>query len=318
MMLRGSLPSHSCDLECEAPHSTGLKGPAFSVPAGACDCHMHLFDTKAPFAPGPVLTHGDATVDHYRQLQRRLHIERCVLVQPSSYGRDNRVLLRGLRALGNSARGVAVIDPSATPTELQVLHAAGVVGVRFNLVQAGATSEQMLEEVAGLIHPFGWHIQLHAHPADLLSLADRLTALSVPVVIDHFARINVEPAMSDRVRDLLLRMLGSGNVWMKMSAPYIASPDSNAYEDLDDFVRHVAGERLDRLVWGTDWPHVTESSKPDDAVLINLLARWLSEDEIHVVLVENAARLYHFTSDGGGTPLPSLHSRSIRARAQTR
>lgn len=76
---------------------------------------------------------------------------------------------------------------------------------------------------------------------------------------------------------------------------YIASPDSKAYEDLDGFVRHLAGDRLDRLVWGTDWPHVTESSKPDDAVLINLLARWLSEDEIRLVLVENAARLYRFT-----------------------
>jgi len=305
MMLRGSLPLQSSEVECEAPHSTGRKGPAFSVPAGACDCHMHIFDAKAPFAPGPVLTHGDATVEHYRQLQRRLRIERCVLVQPSGYGRDNRVLLRGLQSLGNSACGVAVIDPSATQSELEVLRAAGVVGVRFNLVQAGATSEQMLEDVARLIRPFGWHIQLHAHPVDLLNLADRLTALPVPVVIDHFARINAEPAMSDRVKAVLLRMMGSGNVWMKMSAPYIASPDSKAYEDLDDFVRHLAGERLDRLVWGTDWPHVTESSKPDDAVLINLLARWLSEDEIRVVLVENAARLYHFTSGGPDRPAPA-------------
>ena len=282
------------ELRPQAPHTTGISSPEFRVPPNACDCHMHIFDTSLPFAPGPVLTHTNASVADYRLLQSRLRLTRNVMVQPSSYGRDHRVLLRSLRASNGLAKGVAVIDPSATPEELEVLQAHGVVGVRFNLVQTGATDEAMLEHVARLVQPLGWHIQLHLPPADLLRLADRLIALPVPIVLDHFARLNVEVSLANEVEATVSRMLSSTQVWLKLSAPYIASPNSTAYEDLDGFVRRLAANHLDRLLWGSDWPHVTEADKPDDAVLMNLLTRWLSEDEIHQVLVTTPGLLYGF------------------------
>lgn len=282
------------EVATQAPHTTGINPPAFQVPPGACDCHMHIFDTSLPFAPGPVLTHADASVEDYRLLQSRLLLERNVIVQPSSYGRDHRVLLRGLRACKGLAKGVAVIDPFATPEELGVLRAHGVVGVRFNLVQAGATNESMLEDVARLVEPLGWHIQLHLAPSDLIRLADRLMALPVPIVLDHFARLNVDALLAGEVEATVSRMLRSNRVWLKLSAPYIASPRSSSYEDLDSFVRRLAASHLDRLLWGSDWPHVTEADKPDDAVLMNLFSRWLSEDQIRQVLVRNPKVLYGF------------------------
>ncbi len=278
-----------------APHSTGAHPPGFRVPPGACDCHMHIFDTRLPFAPGPVPSHPDASVEDYRRLQRRLGLERSVIVQPSAYGRDHRVLLHSLRASPGLARGIAVIDPATTPDELEVLRAHGVAGVRFNGVQSGPTDETMLERVASLVEPLGWHVQVHLPPAALIRLADRLLALPVPVVIDHFARLNADASLAQAVEATVSRMLGSGKVWLKLSAPYIASPSALAYEDLDGFVRRLAEHHPDRLVWGSDWPHVTEAEhKPDDAVLMNLLRRWLSEDGIHQVLVANPALLYGF------------------------
>ncbi len=277
-----------------APHTTGIDPPAFPVPAGACDCHMHVFDSRLPFAPGRVLKHSDASMDDYRLLQERLGLERHVIVQPSGYGRDHRVLLGSLRASRGRAKGIAVIDPSATAEELEVLRANGVVGVRFNLVQAGATDESMLEDVARLIQPLGWHIQLHLPTADLARLEERLLALPVPIVLDHFARVHVDAPVANHAEATAWRLLRSGKVWLKLSAPYIASPRSSAYEDLDVFVRRLADSHLDRLLWGTDWPHVTESRKPDDAVLMNLLGRWLSQDEIRQVLVANPAMRYGF------------------------
>lgn len=285
-----------------APHSTGQNGPPFDVPPGACDSHMHLFDPAQPFAPGAVLRHGEASADHYLLLRNRLRLERNVLVQPSSYGTDHSVLLAGLRSLSRSARGIAVIDPSASQAELELLNAHGVVGTRFNLVQVGATSEDMLERVADLIQPFGWHIQLHVHPADLVRLEDRIFALPVPVVIDHFARLHADATMSLQVEQTVARLLASKRGWLKLSAPYIAVPGLMSYEALDGFVRKLASESLDRLVWGTDWPHVTEQQKPDDAALMQLLVRWFSEDELRRVLVENPACLYHFP-----TPTASSH-----------
>jgi len=60
-----------------------------------------------------MLKHGDATPEDHRKLQYRLCPDRNVPVQTSRYGRDHRVLLAGLRALGPSARGAAVVDPPA-------------------------------------------------------------------------------------------------------------------------------------------------------------------------------------------------------------
>lgn len=277
------------------PYSAGLSGPAFSYPKGACDCHMHLFDNRYPFAAGPVLSHGDASVADYRLLQKRLGMERCVIVQPSSYGRQHQVLLAGLRALGCSARGIAVVDPQVTDQELADLDAQGVVGVRFNLVQRGTTDESMLEAVAQRIKPYGWHIQLHLLPEDFLRLADALSALEMDVVLDHFARIRTIPKLADQLETKVHQLLGTGRGWLKFSGAYIASMDAPGFYDLDHHAQRFLSDFPERIVWGSDWPHVTESIKPDDAQLANLLIRWMPNERLRQqVLVTNPENLYGF------------------------
>ncbi|MFL5200132.1 MAG: amidohydrolase family protein, partial [Microvirga sp.] len=52
-----------------------------------------------------------------------------------------------------------------------------------------------------------------------------------------------------------------------------------------------------RLVWGSDWPHPTSpgDGKPDDAVLLDLLADWAPDSKLQAqILVSNPARLYGF------------------------
>jgi D-galactarolactone isomerase len=268
------------------------------MPAGACDCHMQLFDPIIAPAKQPVGEHSAATATDYLRLQRRLCLQRNVLVQPSSYGMDHRVLLAGLRTLGPTARGVAIVHPSTPHLKLQELQSAGIVGARFDLVGRQDVDETMLEAVAQSIKPLGWHLQIHAHPRHLMRLADRLLALKVTIVIDHYALLNTSLENYSEFAVMLSRMLSSGKAWLKLSAPYIASPDSLAYEDLDSFVRQLANRHLSRLVWGTNWPHVTRSNKdkPDDAVLVNLLERWLFKNEVQSILVDNPARLYRFDS----------------------
>jgi D-galactarolactone isomerase len=278
-----------------APHSAGTCKPNFSMPAGACDAHMHLFDNRYPFAAGVQLVHADASVDDYRQLQGRLGTERCVIVQPSSYGHDHRVLLDGLKALGDSARGIAVIDPDVTEQKLNELQASGIVGVRFNLVQRGATNEGMLKDVAERIKELNWHLQLHLLPEDFLRLADQLCDMSFPIVLDHFARVQTVPELAHQVEKKVIQLLNTGLGWIKFSGAYIASFDEPDYKNLDQFVSRLIDKHSDRIIWGSDWPHVTESAKPDDAHLANFLQRWMPEKSIRKqVLVENPAKLYGF------------------------
>jgi len=256
---------------------------------------MHLFDSRYPFADPASLKHADASVADYRQLQRRLGLERCVIVQPSSYGVDHRVLVAGLRALGESARGVAVVTPDVGADDLDTLAAHGVVGARFNWVQRGVTHESMVTAVAAKAVRLGWHLQFHLLPIDLLRLADELIALPVPVVLDHYGRAMTDPSLATAVQSRLEQLLATGKVWLKMSAPYLASVAPDDFGGLQEFVERLARRHADRLVWGTDWPHVTEASKPDDACLLDEMTRWMPNTEAQtLVMVENALNLYAF------------------------
>jgi D-galactarolactone isomerase len=277
------------------PYSAGVDRPAFTLPENACDCHMHLFDNQFPFVSPTALTHPDANVEDYRLLQKRLGLKRCVVVQPSSYGLDHRALLNGLRRLGRDARGVAVVDSSVDKKTLAELNEQGVVGTRFNLVQRGATHDSMLEPVAHLVREYGWHLQLHMSAEVFLAVADRLAALPVPIVIDHLARVNTDPLRSAEVEARLLKLLDHGDTWIKLSGAYIASHDHPCYRDLDGFVQRLLKSHPERAVWGSDWPHVTEAEKPNDADLLNLTERWAPDERVRRrIFVDNPASLYKF------------------------
>jgi D-galactarolactone isomerase len=277
------------------PHSAGENRPNFVLPTDACDCHMHLFDRQIPFISGVQLIHDDASVEDYCALQHRLGLKRCVIVQPSSYGRDNRVLLAGLQNFGSTARGIAVIAPDVSDNELITMKSMGVVGVRFNLVQQGATDDSMLEAVARRIRQFGWHIQLHLLSVDFLRLADFISRLEIDIVIDHFARIQSVPNLAPQVERKLMQLLDTRRVWIKLSGAYLASKNHSDFVNLDGFVSRLLASHSDRVIWGTDWPHVTEAKKPNDADLTNLLLRWVPNETLRRrILVDNPNNLYFF------------------------
>lgn len=279
----------------ELENSAGLNLPRTAVPGNACDCHMHVFVDAFPPAPGAVLTHAQAGLAGYQWVQRRLGLQRHVIVQPSIYGLDNRLLVQTLSAAGPAARGVVVIDDTVTDMVLHELSAQGVVGTRLNLVQRGATRIGMLDAVARHIQPFGWHVQLHLLPDDLLAHQDLIAGLPVPVVLDHWGRVASEPSKQLRVAACIARLLDEGNTWVKLSGAYLASHSQPPYSGLEVHARNWAAAHPDRLLWGTDWPHATEAEKPNDADLLDLLTHWLPDPNVrHQVLVTNPERLYGF------------------------
>src|SRR6202453_479021 len=131
---------HAETVQCSA----GTEPPKLKAPPNACDCHMHIYDSRFPVAPTAKIRPSDATVDDYRLLQKRLGTTRNVVVTPSTYGTDNSCTLDAMANLGPSARGVAVVDTSVTDAELKRLNDLGIRGIRFNLVQSGATTIDML------------------------------------------------------------------------------------------------------------------------------------------------------------------------------
>jgi predicted TIM-barrel fold metal-dependent hydrolase len=285
--------------------------PNFELPPGATDCHVHVIGDPRRYAmvPTRAYTPPQASVDALLALQSALHLERAVVVQPSFYGTDNRCTLDALQALGARARGVAVIGENATDEELDALRQAGIRGLRVNLESTGrtdpSTALDLLWAAAARASVRGWHVQCYTRLSVVAAIKDEIGALPVPVVLDHFAGARTEdgePGWS-----ALLALLHSGNVYVKLSAPYRVSKQPG-YADVAPLARALVETRADRMLWASDWPHTSSARPPgspietvspftpiDDGAVLNLFASWVPDPAIRrQILVDNPARLYGF------------------------
>jgi len=265
------------------------------IPAHSTDCHHHIYDSRFPVDPSAQLRPGNATVHDYRLLQKRLGLTRNIVVQPSTYGLDNRCLLDALHQFGPLAtRGIAVVNTQVSNAELKQLAAAGVCGIRFNLIQSGVTTMEMIEPLANRIATHGWHIQINANAEQVLAEAGLWNRLPVTIVFDHLAHVTSpnEPAFL-----LVARLLQRNKCWVKISGAYMDSKvGPPSYSDSAAVAKAYLKEAPDRLVWGTDWPHPTTNDKPDDAHLFDLLSEWSGTRQLWTrILVQNPARLYGFS-----------------------
>lgn len=276
--------------------SSGDEPPTLTAPAGACDCHHHVYDPDYPAYDDTIDRPRAATVAHYMGLQRRLGIGRNVVVQPSAYGLDNRLVLAAVAAFGAAARGVAVVSDAVADADLRRMHGSGIRGIRFNFAPRGPTRPEMIGPLARRIEPLGWHVEVNAWAADLPGLMPILARLDAPVVLDHFGHIPEPEGASHPLFGQILRLIDSGKTWVKLAAPYDASKTGPPnYQDSGALARAYIRAAPERLVWGTNWPHPGETVKPDDARLLGLLLDWAPDPAVRKrILVDNPAILYDF------------------------
>lgn len=287
------------------------------LPAGACDCHVHVFGPpgRYPFAENRTFMPSPNTVDDLVRLQQVLTLERAVIVQASPQGTDNRCLTDSLDALhrqGREARGVAVVDERTDEAELHRLHAAGVRGLRVNLESYGIASPevatQRLRSTARIAAGMGWHVQIYTSLVMLETLADVIAQLGVPVVVDHFGLAGAAGGTAQPGFASLLGLVRNAPVYVKLSAPYriVNHPMG---EDGLPIARALIDARPDQMLWGTDWPHTNpppgfkrqrDTPEPfrqvDDGHQLNIFASWTDEAERQRILVDNPARLYGFAA----------------------
>jgi len=278
--------------------SSGTEPAKIKMPADACDCHHHIYDSRFPIAPSATLKPGDAKPADYRLLQKRIGTTRDVVVQPSTYGTDNSCTLDGMAQLGATARGVAVVDTSVTDAELQRLHSLGIRGIRFNLVQAGATTVEMLEPLSKRVNELGWHVQIHQLADGIVKMEDVLQKLPSPIVFDHMGRIPKDVGVNHPGYAVIARLIDKGRTWVKISGAYMDTKvGPPTYADSTRLAQAFVKLAPQRMVWGSDWPHPTEKAddKPNDAILADLLLEWAPDEATrNRILVDNPATLYGF------------------------
>lgn len=264
------------------------------------DTHAHIFKRGLKLAHvRRYAPDYDASLENYLSMLDRHGIARGILVQPSFLGKDNHFLLEGLRQSPHRLRGIAVVDPGTPPYELAEMNAAGVVGIRLNLVGipvpdfSAAPWPGFLRQLARL----GWQVEVHREARDLPYILPPLLQAGVNVVVDHFGRPDPILGINDPGFRYLLQVASTRQVWVKLSAAYRNGTNrlgEQIAQDAIPLLRNSFG--VERLMWGSDWPHTQfEKSMSYDQVHA-LIPHWLPDPiEQKTVLVDTPSALFQFS-----------------------
>jgi predicted TIM-barrel fold metal-dependent hydrolase len=283
----------------QVPNSSGKEGAKLKAPAGACDCHHHIYDA-ARFPPvqrgGEIVP--NARVEEFRRLQKRIGTTRNVVVTPRAYVTDNRVTLDAIARLGANARGVAVIHPTVTDADLKMLTDGGIRGIRFSISDPrnASTSVEMIEPLSKRVNALGWHVQINMTADQIVAAEDLWNRLPSAIVYDHMGHVPQPAGPSHPVFNVIRRLVDKGRTWVKLSVTYDNTKDGPpGYADVTRVAQAYVKAAPERMVWGSNWPHPNETNKPDDAALFDLLAKWAPDEAARKrILVDNPAVLYGF------------------------
>jgi len=236
----------------------------------------------------------------YRHLLATLGVERAVLVQPSVYGSDNRVMLNAMAELGKTSRGVAVVEYDISDAEIERMHEAGVRGVRVNVVDVpegkGVFDMAPLERLAQRIDPYGWHVEFLMHADEYPDMVRRFADFPVDIVLGHLGYMRTDKGLDNPGFEALLDLMRREKCWVKLTGPYRISTELMPHRDTIPFALALLNAAPQRVIWGTDWPHVmVKGTMPNDGDLANLLLDWVPDETLREqVLVRNPAKLYGF------------------------
>jgi 2-pyrone-4,6-dicarboxylate lactonase len=284
------------------------KRPDLPTPIHACDCHAHIFgpSDRFPYAEGRGYTPPDAPVGNYLSMLDALGIERGVCVQGNAHGYDNRAILDAVGRHPKRLRAVGITDLRATPETLRRWHDTGMRGLRFHLFHPDHRPDyvrgvglDVFEVFRATMIELGWHMQVWCdwRQFDELVPIFKDIARDLPIVVDHMLNVDAAPGPGQPAFETLLRLLGEGLCWVKVSGAYRVSQAFPDYPDARPLHEALVRTNPERLVWGTDWPHpqMAADKMPNDGHLLDLFNAWTPDAATrHRILVENPQHLYGF------------------------
>jgi len=280
---------------CCAPDDD-VSAPNVPLPQNACDCHYHIFDEPSPQVLPRTYSAPQASLHDLTRLHNILGFTRSVVVQPSIYGTDNRTTLSAVTST-DLTKAIVVVDETVSLARLIELKNAGVVGCRVNMLFQSNTHTANLKSLARKVSEADLHLQLLVDVSAFDNLEKIVTSLAVLVVFDHMGHMPSYKGINDPGFQQLLRLLGEGHAWVKLSGAYrISNGTDSDYSDVDDIVDSLVRTNPERLVWGSDWPHPhIPHAMPNDTNLLNLLSKWVPNDSVrNRILVQNPEKLYGF------------------------
>jgi 2-pyrone-4,6-dicarboxylate lactonase len=281
------------------------EAPAFAAPPFSCDSHFHVFGPAERYPYSTDLRYQPplASLEDYLGLARRLGLSRYVFVQPSAYGRDNRCLLDAMRVVGAKCRGIVDIDENAPDAEIERLSTAGVRGVRVNVSPIKPPEPGFPKTLLTRIE------RLDARCAELDWMLDFLTPgwltqellpvmkrLKSRYTVAHLGMFLAKdgPRQSGFRQFLDLLRDGGGRCWVKLTGVYRISV-APGFADAAPLAQALIEAAPDRIIWGSDYPHLSFADKVGSVELFNLLGRWAPDAATRKkILADNPQRLFGF------------------------
>jgi len=290
--------------------SNELRVPDAKGPPLSCDCHLHVFGDPAtyPYAADkrntpPAMPLAEYMAG-YNDFARRCGIERMVFTQPSTYGRDNTCMLDAISMCVSNARGIVDIDENASDAELAHLQSAGVIGIRFNLGPPSRPRETGLMEkhlvrlkrLDARCAEIGWQIDILSPSWLIIDMLDVYREFKSKFTLAHFgmflARDGAKQPALLKMTDFLRN--GGDRCHMKLTAPYRMASEPK-FEDSTVIAQALIEAAPDRVIWGSDYPYLSNAHRVNSIDLFNLVAQWMPDATLRQkILVDNPARLFGF------------------------
>lgn len=268
----------------------------FRLPDNSCNAHLHIIDPTFPNNGKASTQIG--TVEMYQDIAQTLNLPRAVFVQAKPFGLDNACLIAGIKRFGiRNVRGIAVTNCTVSDKELERLHENGVRGLRFSVWNPSnaVVSFNDCYPLSERVKHLDWNIQLHMSASQFLENADVIRKLPSKIVIDHMGRLDPHLGINDPAFVFMREMIDRGNTWIKISGPYLNTTKEYPWEDATETAIAIAECAPERVLWGSDFPHVTEKNKPSEESLVSMIPLWFpTEKARRLALVDNPAEVYGF------------------------
>ena len=280
--------------------------PAFLAPRGACDAHFHVFGPADRYPYGSDLRYAPplAPLDDYQRLARKLGIERMVFVQPSAYGRDNRCMLDAMREVGVArCRGIVDVDETLPDAQWRALDALGVRGVRINVSPVkprdpgfGRTMLARIHAIDERCAALGWHVDFLTPGWLTEELLPTFAALKSAHSHAHFGLFPAKDGAGQPGFRRFIELVDASprRTWVKLTGIYRMSTAAG-FADVAPMARALIDAAPDRLIWGSDYPHLSFADKVGSVALWNKLAEWAPDEATRRrILVDNPVALFGF------------------------
>jgi 2-pyrone-4,6-dicarboxylate lactonase len=284
-----------------APPEPNTKIPEFKLPPKSCDTHTHIFGpaSKYPYAANRPYNPPEAPLETFRALHEKIGVERCVIVNATVHGTDNRVVTDAIAQSGGAYKGIANVNDEMSDKELEGLDRAGIRGCRFAFLKrlGGVGDITKFNHIVHRVAELGWHVDVYFEPGTIAEFAPTLSVLPTSYVIDHMGTTLAAKGLDDPSFKALLDLQARDEkCWIKITGLERASADGKPFHDAVPFAKQLIDNAPDRVLWGTDWPHPNVKIMPNDGEIVDLIPLYAPDPaQRHKLLVENPARLFKFT-----------------------